>query len=179
MNATQPVSCCGAISGAPSHDLECKLFDRVLVTEYCDGPTNGFVQCPTCGSTYHFITLDWSDSHWVRVLALSRVPDDSIARLQALFAETAPGRGQWVPTALKRATEADLERIEAFLSQITAQEQPAAFVTAWNVRTNEVSALVPVGEMPSNLICSMFATGERSSGSRLDWFVRLGVERRQ
>lgn len=45
--------------------------NRMLVTGYYDGPTEGFVECRECGQTYAFRKLAWDDEQDVRIFGLA------------------------------------------------------------------------------------------------------------
>jgi len=176
MNAVQPITCCKGVPGVAAHDVADALLSHMLVTEYYDGAISGFVQCPVCRSVYHFVTLDWTPSHLVRVIALSLLPADSMTRLVSFFSE-APPRGQWIPKILQRATDQDLDRIEAFLSEITAKAEPPSLVLAWNVITTEILAARKISALTPDHFISLFDLDARAARERADWFGDLGVAR--
>ncbi len=125
-------------------DVAVAIIERMLITDYYDGAITGFVQCPVCSATYHFVTLDWSESHLNRVIALSLLPADSLMRIVSFFSEE-PATGKWIPQLLQRASDEDLDRIEAFLSEITRRAEPPSILLAWNIATDEVLAARNVG----------------------------------
>jgi len=176
MISAQPNRCCKAIPGVASHAVDEALIGQMLITEYYDGATSGFIQCSGCLSVYHFVTLDWSQNQVVRVIALSLVPSDSMARLVSFFAE-APPRSPWIPEALRRGSDQDLDRMEAFLSGIVPQAQPPNIVMAWNVLTNEILSARRVGSLPADHFVSLFDLQTTPVRTRYDWFEDLGVDR--
>ncbi len=54
--------------------------DRMLVTGYYDGPTDGFVECRECGQTYAFRKLGWDDEQDVRIFGLAPL-DQSLEQI--------------------------------------------------------------------------------------------------
>jgi hypothetical protein len=176
MSTLQPITCCKAIPGVASHHVAESMIDHMLVTDYYDGPTHGFLQCSGCSSVFHFITLDWSHDHSVRVIALSLLPADSMARLECFFGDV-PSRKQWIPTALVRASDSYLDRLETFLSEITRQAERPSIVMAWNVSTNEILAARKVGPLSPDHYVSMFDPDTPEAGARHDWFADLGLKR--
>jgi len=176
MSTLHQIICCKAIPREISHEVANPIIEQMLITEYYDGPISGFLQCSACESVYHFVTLDWSQSHFVRVIALSLVPADSMARILSFFAEV-PAKPQWTPQILQRATEQDLGRIEAFLSEILAGAEPPSIVMAWNILTNEILSARTVGTLSSDHFVSMFDMDTQTPHEAHDWFAHLGVAR--
>ena len=111
MSAIQPIISCTAVPDVAYRDFVGTRIEYMLITEWYDGATSGFIQCSAVSPIYHFVTLDWSQSHAIRIIALSVVPSDSMTRLISFFPETPP-RGQWMPKILQRASEQDLDRID-------------------------------------------------------------------
>jgi hypothetical protein len=176
MKTAPPITCCKDIPGIVAHDVADSLLSHVLVTDYYDGATSGFLQCPVCGSVYHFFTLDWSRNHWVRVIALALLPPDSMTKLEAFFSE-APSRSPWIPTKLKRASDQELDSIERFLSEITAQAEPPSILLAWNVSTNEILSARKITPLSQGDLMSLFDLDDSAAQRRVDWFAELGVAR--
>jgi hypothetical protein len=173
MTKLQAITCCQAIPPLASPEVADTLLENMLITEYYDGASAGFVQCPVCASVYHFITLDWSQNRFVRVVALSLVPADSMARLQSFFAE-APPRSRWIPKLLQRASEQDLDRVEAFLSEILARAESPSIVLAWNVATGQVHSARNVSGLSSDQVISLFDLDRPVTQRQYDWFRELG-----
>lgn len=46
-------------------------FGRTIITDFYDGPTEGFTECSECGAVYAFRKVDWDDSQDVRVFAFA------------------------------------------------------------------------------------------------------------
>jgi hypothetical protein len=176
MTTAPPITCCQEIPGSAAHDVAGSLLSHVFVTEYYDGATGGLLQCPVCGSVYHFITLDWSRNHWVRVIALARLPPDSMTRIEAFFSEV-PSRSPWIPTRLRRASDQDLDSIERFLSEITARAEPPGILLAWDVSTNRVLAARKIDTPSADHAAGMFDPDAPADRRRVDWFAELGVSR--
>jgi hypothetical protein len=176
MNPDRPITCCKAIPGAASQDVAGSMIEQALITEYYDGAISGFIQCSSYSSLFSFVTLDWSQSHWVRVIALSRLPPDSLTRLLSFFAEV-PASAQWIPKVLQRPSDQELDRIEAFVTEITASAEPPSIVMAWNVRTNEILSARNVGPMSPDHFVSLFAFDAPAPPKQYDWFADLAVAR--
>jgi hypothetical protein len=176
MKTAPPITCCQAIPDVASHEVSDALLTKLLVAEYYDGAAGGFLQCPVCGSVYQFITLDWSDNHLVRVIALSLLPPDSMTRLEAFFSE-APTRSPWIPKMLLGAKDQDLDRIEPFLAEVTAQAEPPSIILAWNLSTNEVISARRISALSRDHFVSLFDLDAPAPPRRVDWFAELGLTR--
>lgn len=46
-------------------------FVRLIATDYYDGPTQGVVECGSCGTLYAFHKIDWDDGQDVRIFSLA------------------------------------------------------------------------------------------------------------
>lgn len=176
MSAVQAVVCCQALPAVASHEIDDSLIRRMLVTDYYDGAIGGFLQCPVCLSVYHFITLDWSDNHFVRVIALSLVPADSMAKLASFFGEV-PGNAPLIPQRMRRPSEEELDHIEAFFAAITRDAQPPSIVVAWDVSSSKVLAARKVSNPSPVSFRDLLGCDEPNPGPRYDWFKDLGVTR--
>jgi len=177
MSAIQPINTCNAVPEGAWNDAAGTTIEHILVTDYYDGARGGFMQCSAGSPLYHFITLDWSQSHSVRVIALSLVPVDSMAELISFFSEN-PARGQWIPKILQRASEEELDRIESFLSEIVARAEPPSVVLAWNSWPNEILAARQVGPLSPDHFVNMFDLDDvRTARDKYDWFAELRVAR--
>lgn len=51
-------------------------FSRMLITNYYDGPIEGFVECHTCGRLYAFRKLAWDEDQDLRIFGLAPLDDD-------------------------------------------------------------------------------------------------------
>jgi hypothetical protein len=177
MNAIQPIIPCNAVPQGAWNNVAGTTIEHMLVTGYYDGATGGFVQCSAISPIYHFVTLYWSQSHTIRVIALSLVPADSWAKLTSFFSEKPQG-GQWIPKILQRPSDEDLDRIERFLSEIVARAEPPSVVLAWNISTNEILAARQVGPISPDHLVNMFDLDDvRTARDTYDWFADLGVAR--
>ena len=176
MNAQKPITCCKNIPSIASRDVANSIIEHMLITEYYDGPLSGFIQCPTCLSVYHFVTLDWGQSHFTRVIGLSSVPSDSMARLTSFFSEV-PSRSQWIPELLRKARDRDLDRIEAFLSEILTQAEPPSIVIAWTISSNRLLAARKVSNPAPGQCISISDLPISEMRNTYDWFGDLGLAR--
>jgi hypothetical protein len=174
MTSARPITCCKAIPGVAAHEVAGSLVGDMCVTGYYDGPTEGILQCPACGSVYHFKTLAWSRNHFIRVISLSPLPPDSMTKIVSFFAERPTG-SPWIPRALAHATDQDLDRIEPFLVGILAEAGPPSIVLAWDIVTNEVLAARQVGVLPPEHWFGPLDLDVGSAGKEFDWFADLGV----
>ena len=62
-------SCCRRIVGE-NRSIE-SPFARLIATSFYDGPTDGLVECGTCGLVYAFRMLDWDDNQDQRIFSLA------------------------------------------------------------------------------------------------------------
>lgn len=62
------------------------FFSRSIITDYYDGPIEGFTECSECRQTYSFRKLDWDELQDVRIFAFSPIDVnlDAIASRLAL-----------------------------------------------------------------------------------------------
>jgi hypothetical protein len=174
MQTDRQLTCCVSAHDATSHDVAAAMVRRMLITEYYDGAVAGFLQCPACSAVYRFVTLDWSQNRFVRVIALSLLPADSMTRMVSFFAEVPPP-GKWVPRMLQRPSDEDLDRIDAFLAEIVARAEPPSIVLAWNIDTDEVLAVRPAPPRSPEDYLSLFDFETPRTGEQHDWFAELGL----
>jgi hypothetical protein len=152
------------------------MIERMIITDYYNGAIGGFVRCPVCSAVYHFVTLDWSESHLNRVIALSLLPADSMTRIVSFFSEE-PAAGKWIPQRMQRASDEDLDQINAFLSDMTQRAEPPSILLVWNIKTDEVLAARNVGCIAPEDSVSMFDFDAPAGRKDHDWFAELDVPR--
>jgi hypothetical protein len=147
-------SCCrhiiGEVRQVPSP------FVRVVATGYYDGPTDGLVECGSCGTLYEFCKLDWDEGQDMRIFSLAPVPGRTLSEIeQSASGRVTPTRPTWVLTG-----EFDKE-IEVVVQSIVAAASDAEFVIATENLLSTIEVWRPVGFLGD-----------------LDWFVELGLDRR-
>jgi hypothetical protein len=103
-NEPSMIACCQEVPHAPELMAASTLLERMLVTGYYNGPLSGFLQCPTCGSTFYFFTIDWSRDKFTRVIALRPLPGEAMQRLVNFFSES-PQWPQWIPRKMQRPSD--------------------------------------------------------------------------
>jgi hypothetical protein len=170
----QQIQCCGMITDAPSSARVDQLLRHMLVTDYYDGPTSGFLRCEACSSVYFFTTVAWNGNGFVRVIALASVPEDSWRQFISFFGET-PSGPQWIPSMLARPSEEALDRVEGFLESITSQAGATTLILAWEKFSDKVLAARKVTGLPTPSDLNMFAPRSPEAMSAVDWFADLGM----
>ena len=71
----------------------------------------------------------------------------------------------------------DLDRIEAFVSEIVRRADGPSIVMAWNISTNESVAARKAGALSPDHFANMFDFDTTTVSKRYDWFEDLGVAR--
>lgn len=115
-------------------------FDRMLVTGYYDGPTDGFVECRQCARVYGFRKLAWDRDQDVRIYALLPIDEDFERVGQDLLGRSASAKQVQVvpPLASEQA-----QRLENLMSR-----PAAAIIAATNLRRGLlVMKLLPDGDL--------------------------------
>ena len=145
----------------------------MVVLDYYDGPTSGFLQCAECEVSYYFYMLDWDVSQMVRVFALSSMPHDSLERVYSLLGAR-PDRRVWIPPLLSRATEEQLSALyDGGLQETIDRAAAPEFVVAWSVDGEKILALRGIDASTASHLSPWF---DRQRGSdAFDWFGYLGL----
>lgn len=126
-------------------------FDRLVATGYYDGPTDGLVECGTCGRLYAFEKIDWDDGQNLRIFSLAPV-GGSFADIED-HASVKPGWPTWILNADGEVGE--------LVQQASASSSRAEFVVASRDLLKVVEVWSPAGLQPG-----------------VDWFIQLRCPRR-
>jgi len=130
-------------------------FVRLLATGYYDGPTEGLVECGTCGTTYSFHKLDWDDQQDLRIFSLSPVGG---RRLEDLAHAPSAPPPRWPNWVLADEGSADFA---ANVDELRGSASPEEFIVATEDLLREFAIWRPVG-----------------LGVQRDWFSELGLDRK-
>ena len=170
----QPTSqCCKSASTTVPVAVSDDPFSPMIVLDYYDGPTSGFLKCKDCGAEYHFYMLDWDDMHEVRIFALAPVPGISFQRLADLF-EASPDRRVWIPPVLSRATEEMLSDLyERGIQDLIDQAATPTVVIAWSIRAEKTLAMRGVEPVAVSHLFPWF--DHQPHPVEFDWFDYLSV----
>ncbi len=129
-------------------------FSRLIALKYYDGPTEGFVECGACQTTFYFKLLDWDDGQDLRIFALREAIGASIEGIAQALGAGEPRWPNWVPTG------------------------PIQSETIFNATTLEDRAVVATADLLNGIILGWVAVapGDIEFAS-INWFERLGLSR--
>ena len=132
-------------------------FARLVATGYYDGPTEGLVECGTCGTTYSFHKLDWDDQQDLRVFSLAPLAPLASQGLEDLANASGAPPAKWPSWVLADETSAGLA---AKVDELRGSAFPEEFVVATEDLLREIDVWRPVGLGPHG-----------------DWFSELALDR--
>jgi hypothetical protein len=130
-------------------------FARLLATRYYDGPTEGLVECGSCGTTYSFQKLDWDDQQDIRIFSLSPISGRGLDDLMRSPGSPLPKWPNWILTSEESADFA------AKVDELRKSASPEEFIVVTEDLLREVGIWRPVG-----------------LGVHRDWFSELGLPRK-
>ena len=146
-----PLTCCRGFPGVVRRVRS--PFARLIATGYCDGPTQGLIECGACRTVYAFEMLDCDDGQDVRVFSLASVAG-TLEELAERAAPLPPGWPVWV--LVGQAAMA----FGAHLEQVRQSATVGEFVVATSDLLGELLVWAPLGQ-----------------GTSGNWFVELGLRR--
>lgn len=145
-------TCCRVLVG-DLRDVE-SPFSRLVAVGFYDGPTEGLIECGTCGTVFSFRKLDWDDQQDIRVFSLSPVANVDLDDLADAPAGSTPKWPCWVLT--EEVASSSGARVES----ARATEGPVEFIVA-----------------TEDLLHSLKVWRRAGGGLPIDWFTHLGLER--
>lgn len=161
--------CCRTI---PVDAVVSSPFNRLVVFQIYDGPTQGVALCDICETPYRFMMLDWNKAHIVRVFALSELPADSLGRILSYFSE-APRWPVWLPSGLRMPTSQALDRFDKEIQPILDMASPASFVSAWSRDLRAGLAAKRIERSHLGEVQDWFSVA--NPNDIYDWFAFLGL----
>ena len=136
-------------------------FRRLIATGYYDGPTEGFVECGTCGTVFAFRTLDWDGGQDVRIFALREL---SAATMDSLVTRIGNETG-------------DQPRWPVWVVPPPKERSPVASEGHESVREGRHLILAARDLTRTILVWASGDNASRDEETRVDWFKELGLPR--